>query len=296
MRCLIAVVFALSVASALSCEGADTASGGDDDGAADTDTDTDVDTDTDIDADSDSDTDSDTDDECYEMIDIVFVLDVSTSMTYILQTLHDEIGVVWSAAEELSASEPPHFGLAVFVDDFTVVNLGQPYDSVEAIQDDFQFWCDHCSSNNQTQGGLPNGDWPENTLDALYAATDEFEWRDEEYALRVIIHCTDDTFREHPDSFWPSGIPVLRTYPETVTMLQDEQIRVASFASHIGGQFGQYSADPGFFTPWGDQTPIPQATSGQVYDIDLVYADELSLTEAINGFVIDELCDPYVPE
>ena len=60
------------------------------------------DTDTDADADGgsgdldiDSDSDSDGDFDCFDKIDICFVLDVSTSMGFVLDELTNEIGDVW---------------------------------------------------------------------------------------------------------------------------------------------------------------------------------------------------------
>ena len=265
---------------------------GDTDG--DTDTDGDADGDADGDTDGDADGDGDTDEECYEMIDIVFVIDVSTTMSYILSTLEAEIGEVWNAAQDLSVDEPPHFGLVVFVDDVMVV-ASEIYISMSALQTDFHDWYTHTSTNQQTQSTASNTDWPENTIDALVAAALDFDWRDPELALRVIIHATDDTFLEYPAMF-SSGLPANHTYAETVTMLQDREIRVASFAAHIGGMTGTTNVEPGFFTDYNSMSPIPAATSGGVFDIDEVYDDTLSLTEAINEFVLEELCTEYVPE
>jgi hypothetical protein len=258
--------------------------GDDDDGAA-----TDGDADGDSDADGDADGDADTDTECYERIDIVFVLDVSTTMSGYLSTLESEIGLVWTAALELD--DDPHFGLVVFVDDVLVANGGQTYASTSAIQTDFHDWYVHTSSNQQTQSNASNTDWPENTLDALHAAATEYDWRPQDITLRVIIHATDDTFREYPASF-SSGIPALTTYDEVVSALQQQEIRVASFAAHLGGPMGNADVEPGFFTDYAGQGPIPPSTSGQVYDIDQV-GSTISLADAINTFVLDEFCDPY---
>jgi hypothetical protein len=175
-----------------------------------------------------------------------------------------------------------------------VVNDGLPYIDDLSIQVDFNYWWNHTSSNQQTQSTASNTDWPENTLDALYAAAAEYDWRDEETTLRVIIHATDDTFLEAPTSF-SSGIAVLHDYPTTVFALQDQTIRVASFAAHLGGPAGYDDVEPGFYTDYEGQSSIPAATSGQVFDIDLV-GSSLSLADAINGFVVEEFCSDYVIE
>jgi hypothetical protein len=286
MALLATLVLALGSTGCSGTDGRDETTDGDGGGGTDTATGTDGDTDGDTDSDSDSDT------ECYDYIDIVFVIDVSTTMSYILDTLYNEIGVVWDAA--LQIDPDPHFGLVVFVDDTTVTNSGQTYTQVAGIQAKFKEWYNHTSSNEQTQSTATNGDWPENTLDALAAATADFAWRDQAKTLRVIIHATDDTFLEKPASF-SSGIKAQHTYAETVTGLQGATIRVASFTAKLGGISGNANVQPGFSQPYKGQTAIPQATSGQVYDIDQV-GTSISLADAINDFVINALCEDYVPE
>jgi hypothetical protein len=236
------------------------------------------------------DTDTDTGFECYDQLDIVFVLDVSGSMTKFIDGLEEEIGLVWEAALELD--DDPHFGLVVFVDDVLVDNDGQPYASVEEIQGDFHAWYEHGKTNTQTQSDLQNLDNPENSLDALHAAATSYDWRAAGSTLRVVIHATDDTFREHPDSF-DSGIQVMSTYGETVSALQQRRIRVACFARKIDIVTGDTDVQAGFFTEFQGQAAIPAATSGEVFNI-LEVGHILSLAEAINDFVIEEHCTPYV--
>jgi hypothetical protein len=228
------------------------------------------------------------------MIDIVFVIDVSTTMQELLETLESEIGAVWAAAQELSIDEEPHFGLVVFVDDVMVVST-ESYTDVTTLQGDFNFWYTHTSTNQQTQSTASNTDWPENSIDGLFAAAAEFNWRDPELALRVIIHATDDTFREWPEYF-TSGLPAVHTYEETVQIMQDHYIRVASFAAHIGGPMMDQDVEPGFFTEYNSMSSIPDATSGGVFNIYDVYDSTISLTDAINEFVLEELCEEYIPE
>ncbi len=265
----------------------------DSDGDSDTDSDTDTDADTDSDSDSDGDTDSE---DCYEHIDIVFVLDVSTSMGGMLQELEADIAEVWDAANDLTElDDDTHFGLVVFVDDYLVVNDGSSiYANAAGLQNDFNYWYTHTSSNQQTQSSASNLDWPENTIDALMAAGTAFAWRDMETTLRVVIHATDDTFLETPNTF-SSGIQVQNSYVNTVQYLQDNEIRVASFAAHIGGSTGTTDVAPGFFTDYAGNSPIPAATSGNVFEIDQV-GSTLSLADAINDFVAEEFCSDYVIE
>ena len=109
-----------------------------------------------------------------------------------------------------------------------------------------------------------------------------------------MIHATDDTFREAPDSF-TSGIAVQHNYADTVAALQAGTIRVMSFAAHLGGPAGDEDVEPGFFTDYDGQSSIPAATSGAVFDITQV-GSTISLADAINEFVAEEFCSDYVPE
>jgi len=246
--------------------------------------------DADVDADADGDADAgDGGFDCYDKIDICFVLDVSTSMGFVLDKLNQEIGKVWQAA--LNIDDDPSFGLVVFVDDVAVQNNGQPFASVSAIQQAFQTVKAYTSSE-QEPGGSPgiNLDCPENTLDALVTAAETYPWRED--SVRIIIHATDDTFKETPAKL--SQVKVQHTYPETIQALTSRELRVASFAAHQGTCTGSGNTEAGFFTPYGGQPSIPTATGGHVFDIRQVAAGNLSLADAITDVIISEYCTPYV--
>ncbi len=236
--------------------------------------------------------------DCHQDIDIVFVLDVSTSMTWVLEQLASEIGSVWEYAVALSAHPDydPAFGLVVFVDDVLVTNGGEPYASMEALQGEFNSWRAFCSTNAQPGGAsCSNADCPENTLDALADAAEMYAWRPG--ALHVAIHVTDDTFKEAPDglcsAFTP--IPVRHTYPETLALLVDNEIRVGVFAMRVGSYCTiPPDKEPGFFEPWGGYPPIPEATGSRVWELSQVQSGEISLTEAISGFVLEEWCTDFI--
>jgi hypothetical protein len=239
------------------------------------------------------------DTDCHQDIDIVFVLDVSTSMSWVLEQLASEVGAVWEYAVALSAHPDfdPAFGLVVFVDDVLVTNGGEPYASVEALQGEFNSWRAFCSSNAQPGGSsCTNMDCPENTLDALADAAEMYAWRPG--ALHVAIHVTDDTFKEAPDmlcsTFSPS-IPVRHTYPETLDLLVTNEIRVGVFAMRVGSYCTTPpDKEPGFFEPWEGYPPIPEATGSRVWELSAVQSGEISLTEAISGFVLEEWCTDFI--
>jgi hypothetical protein len=232
-------------------------------------------------------------DECLEDVDIVFVMDVSTTMGPFFDKLEAEISAVHTALMAYDLPNPPHYGLAVFVDDFKLVNVGVPYTDINALKADFAYWNNFTSSNQQTNGGGFNSTWTENSLDALYAAAGGFQWRPPTSTLRMIIHTTDDTFWNGPTV--GNGIQILRSYPEVVDILQANEIRMFTFAAHLGGQSGTDDVSRGFFTDFQGQAPIPAQTGGAAYSIGEVLTGVVSLSQAITDSVEDSYCEDYPP-
>lgn len=228
---------------------------------------------------------------CSQAIDIVFSMDVSTSMGAFLNKLADEIEAVDTAVKALNLTAEPHYGLIVFVDDTLFANSSQPYADVLTLKTDFKSWASFTSSNQQTAGGNANTTFPENSLDALYRAAKEFAWRPKETTLRLVIHTTDDTFVQGPTTH--NGVQVLHNYPETVKQLQDQQVRVFGFASLLGGPFETDDVSQGWFTTVAGSPSIPDATGGGVYKLDDVMSGTVSLSDAIPAAVKDTYCKPY---
>jgi hypothetical protein len=231
---------------------------------------------------------------CESGIDIVFVMDVSTTMGPFLGLMADEMLAVDAAIQKLDLPTETHYGLAVFVDDAALLNDGMPYADADALRDDFVFWSNFTASNQQVGGGNSNGTWTENSLDALYLAATEFEWRPEQTTTRIVIHTTDDTFWDGPTV--GNGVPILHGYEETVEALQDATVRTYSFADQIGGACGCDDVTPGWSTPYSGMLPIPEATDGGVYDINQILSGTVSLADAINTAVEESYCDPYEPQ
>jgi hypothetical protein len=230
---------------------------------------------------------------CEQDVDIVFVMDVSTSMDGFLNALASDIAAVDQAIQALELPGEPHYGLVVFVDDFAILNTGAPYPVIPTLQADFNEWADFTASNQQVAGGNLNSTWPENSLDALHAAATVFQWRPAADTLRIVIHTTDDTFWEGPST--QNGVDIQRGYDEVVTALQEQQIRVFSYTAQIGGMCECENVTPGWSAPYAGKTAIPEATGGAVYDIDLVLAGQASLADAIPDAVEETMCDPYPP-
>jgi hypothetical protein len=232
-------------------------------------------------------------DTCLEDVDIVFVMDVSTTMGPFFDKLESEIAAVHDALGDYDLPNPPHYGLVVFVDDFTLVNAGVPYTDVATLAADFAYWNSFTASNSQTKGGGFNSTWTENSLDALYGAALGFQWRNPDSTLRMIIHTTDDTFWNGPTV--GNGLNILRSYPEVVDILQANEVRMFTFADTLGGQSGTDDVSMGFFTNFQGQPPIPAQTGGAAYSIVDVLSGAISLSQAITDSVEDSYCEDYPP-
>jgi hypothetical protein len=230
---------------------------------------------------------------CVDPIDLVFVLDVSTSMRDEFTHLRDGIGSIFAAADALTHDHT--FGLVVFVDDVLVVNGCSSFDTAEALQSEFDTWRAFCASNGNPGGASEdNADCPENSLDALYDAATVCTWR--AGATHIVIHVTDDTFREAPARFGFGGVQAMHTYAETSDALVAHQIRVGAFAQYTPADCGGATSDntaQGFFVSYGGATPLPDATSGRVWDIAEVRSGSLDMATAINELVADSHCAPF---
>ncbi|MCA9695110.1 MAG: vWA domain-containing protein [Nannocystaceae bacterium] len=222
-------------------------------------------------------------------VDVVFVIDVSTTMGFLVDSV--ERGIVEVDAALRALDRDPRYGLVVFVDDVKVTHGGAPFQDVAALQRELTRWRQFTASNRQINVETSNIDWPENSLDALHAAATEFAWRDADDTARLVIHATDDDFREAPAIL--SGQPVRHTYAQTVRALQQAQVRVATFASQIGGQCECLDVRSGWFTKHQGRASIPDATGGAAFDIDDVVAGELSLASAVKATARDSLCTRY---
>jgi len=230
---------------------------------------------------------------CEQNLDIVFVIDVSTTMSQFIGILSAEILAVDAAVADLALLGEPHYGLAVFVDDALLLNDGAPYDDASALQADFDQWAAFAGSNQQVGGGNGNFTWTENSLDALHFAAADFDWRPIATTTRMIVHVTDDTFWDGPTN--GNGVPIQYGYAETVDILQSHAVRVFSFADDIGGACGCDDVTPGWSTPYMGMAPIPMATDGGVFPINEILGAQLSLTAALDAAVEQSICTAYDP-
>jgi hypothetical protein len=266
---------------------------------------------------------------CTDSVDVVFVLDVSSSMGFVLDALTEEIDTVVQAAAQItqqSGAEPPHFGLMPFVDNH-VMDLGGAagggaiHLQGNTLRNAFQFHLATFTNPNRNPGDGPNGPTmqnpicEENSLDALHAAAMDFPWR--QTATHVIILATDDTFLERGDNYgdrdhdgltdktdFPreGDYPARWTVQETVNALKARQIRVFSFTARFdamrrcdtGRRLPLQARAAGWSAPYYTEQPVPVSTDGADHDIGLVRSNQMSLAETIKGLVLDSHCNPPV--
>jgi hypothetical protein len=262
---------------------------------------------------------------CLDVVDVVFAIDTSSSMSFVLDTLADQIDDVVVAANRLAPDA--HFGLIPFQDNH-VIDARGPGGSVvhtaaSTLTAAFRHYRFTYSGSDRNPGDGPGGRvrqnpvCEENSLDALHAAALEYPWRDG--ATRVVILATDDTFLERGDNYGDrdndgdttstdspreGDYPARWTYAETVQALQAARVRVFSFSRltppspfvrcDTGRRHPWEDVSDGWSTPYGGAEPLPAATDGRNFDIAAVEAGSLSLTATINEVVSGSYCDPPV--
>ena len=262
--------------------------------------------------------------DCDEVVDLVLVLDVSSSMRFVLDELEADIDRVVDAANQLAPDA--HFGLIAFADNHKLdttgdLEAGKVHTLAAPLSAAFAEIRSTYTQANRNPGDGPGGPTlqnpicEENGLDALHAATTEFPWRDN--ATRVVILASDDTFLERPDNYgdrdgdgdttstnFPreGDYPAAWTVPETVAALTGAKTRVFSFTRlrppsflercDTGRRLPWQDITDGWTTPYAGQPPIPEATDGRNYDLAEVQDGTLSLADTINEVVVDSYCDP----
>lgn len=235
---------------------------------------------------------------CKTQLDVVFVMDVSTSMTGFFDALEQDILEVDEALGQLDVEADTHYGLVVFVDDTEVGNAGGAYVDSSQLAAEFASWNEFTGNNRQIHHPGDNGTLEENSLDGLYSAAAEFQWRPAATTHRVVIHTTDASFWDGP-VIQPDGVAIEHGYAETVARLRDEEIRVFAFASAAAGPafpgFPGFDTAAGWFAPYNSMPPIPEDTGGAALSIDDVLAGTVSLADAIPQVVEQSQCEPYPP-
>ncbi|UJR79605.1 VWA domain-containing protein [Sandaracinus amylolyticus] len=226
---------------------------------------------------------------CNALLDVVFVIDVSTSMREEAERLRTGVESIWNAAHALTSNT--QFGLVVFVDDAVAVNGCGAFTSIASLQSELMRWRDFCGTNRSPSSDLQNTDCAENSLDALHLAATTCPWR--AGATRVIVHVTDDTFAERPQVLSES-VAVEHTYAEVASELVSRELRVGAFAvPGVGEPCGAGSSPDvgrGFHAPFGSMPSLPMQTRGRAYDLRAVRSGTLDMAASITELLADEYC------
>lgn len=262
---------------------------------------------------------------CTEDVDVVLVLDVSSSMGFVLDKLDAEIDKVVAASNALKAGA--HFGLVLFVDNVKLVDTGdleggKVHTQAASLRAAFTDAKATYTGPNRNPGDGPTGPTTQNPIceeDALDALADTallYPWRSN--AARVAIVVTDDTFLEKSDNYgdrdgdgktdktsYPreGNYPARFTVDETVAALKSKGVRVFSFTKlKAPGTFDltkcgtgrRHPTDDavtwGWSKPYKGKAPIPDQTGGKNFDLDAVKDGALSLATTINDVVLQSHC------
>lgn len=258
-------------------------------------------------------------DSCNQDVDLVYVLDVSGSMIPPLTNLLNEAYLVDEALGNKELPSPQRYGLVLFVDNVMVTNGGMPYEHIDALLAELeaQIALTNIDPGRQLNGQMGNLTWPENSLDALYAAATEFQWRPAETTLRSIILLTDASFWDLTvsSSGHDSEVNLLfpqhagsHGYDETIEKLREQMIWVNTFAAKTGGPPDGMVSPPshgewrgtsvnvgvGFFEPYAERPSIAESTGGFAWDIDEIYDGAISLANPINESIEVQECAVYL--
>jgi hypothetical protein len=266
---------------------------------------------------------------CSEDIDIVLVLDVSSTMDFVLKKLGSEMQKVVDASNALKSGA--HFGLVVYADNSLLDSSGDDaggkvHTTAATLKKAFADVLRTYTDANRNPGDGPSGRdtqnpiCEENTLDALHMAATDFPWRQK--AAHVVIVATDDTFIEAPDNYGDrdgdgqtdkTDFPTEGDYPakftldETIATLKGGDIRVFSFTRLKAPFFGNSCSTPrrhmtssgrkdeesiayGWSKPYHGKAPVPDQTGGKNFDLDGVKSGKLSLAATINEVVLESHC------
>jgi len=262
--------------------------------------------------------------ECTQDIDVVLVLDVSSSMGFVLDKLGADIAGIVDAANKLK--DGAHFGFVGYADNAAFGlggsdSNGRVHTKATTLKAAFTSMKSTYTNKNRNPGDGPTGPetqnpiCEENSLDALHLAAAEFPWRPT--AARIVIIATDDTFLQGADNYgdrdndgdttstdFPKegDYPAVHTLGETIKALKDAKARVFSFTllkapGFLDGKCGtgrRHSESDcmtfGWSKPYDGEEPIPKQTSGKNFDLSGIRSDAISLKDTINDVVLETHC------
>lgn len=212
-------------------------------------------------------------------LDLVFVLDVSTSM--------DEMAALRTAIQELfDFSEVSgldvRFALTTFENDVIVHGDGGFMERARFFEEfDSQLIPGVWVPNPDLPRQLLNFDFPENSLDAIYRAASDMPFAAN--SRRYILLMTDSNFLEPPAVF-SDGTPVRHRYADVERALRDNDVKL--FAVH------DTSAGEGLSRNWKGQAPLVSQSGGTWFEISQITTGELTLNDVLAKFIMRSVCDP----
>ncbi len=210
-------------------------------------------------------------------LDLVFVLDVSTTMDE-MASLRAGIERVFDFAEanELDV----RFGLVTFVNDIVVHRDGAFLDRATLFEEfDGQLVPEQWVPDPGRSRQLMNFDFEENQLGALHRAATDFDFRPG--ARRYFLLMTDATFDEPPKVF-SDGTEALVTYEQVAETLAEKDVRLFSVhASESGrGLSSNYQGRPSLVTQ----------TRGTWFELSKVNSGQLTLDRLLADLVVGSPC------
>ncbi len=212
-----------------------------------------------------------------EPLDLVFILDVSTTM--------DEMAALRGAIEDIfdfvrANSLDVRFGLTTFENEVVVHRRGEFLDREAFFAElDSQLVEGAWVPNPELPRQLLNFDFPENILDALYFSTTDFRFR--EGARRYFLLMTDASFLEPPSTF-SDGTPVLHSYAEVRDALAGHQVKL--FSVHASGH------GAGLSSAYRSQDPLVEASEGSWFNLSDVSRGRLTLDTLLGDLVMGQPC------
>jgi von Willebrand factor type A domain len=213
-------------------------------------------------------------------LDLVLVVDESSSMTAALAKLRSEVGGLVSSLEALDPNA--QVALVTFVDDARAARDGQALD-VPALEAELADAAARAPMNHSPVSGVVNQDCAENALDALALAATLPALRPG--SERLVLVLTDDTFAENPSVLsgpYGGGVVVQSTYASLSQTLVARGLHVSALTRTgagraCGAPVASAQVGPGFDSPWNGQPSLPDATGGGWSDLDVWLAGNLDL-------------------
>lgn len=210
-------------------------------------------------------------------LDLVFVLDVSTTMD---ETAGVREAVVRHLGPATAGADAVRLGLVTFVNDVRIHRGGAFLDRAAFLEElDSQLLDDPAVPDPSLPRQILDFDVAGNVLDALYRAATGFAWRPD--ARRYVLLLTDASFREPPAVF-SGGIPARYSFAETSDALAASGVRL--FAVHADQNGG------GLSESWGGRPSLVARTGGAWFELEDVEAGVVTLDGILRDLLAGEPC------